>query len=74
MPVRDQRFPMVARPRATRHPPVPVIHVIHRQDRVDYPFVRLAKGDTICLQAIDGTTGNQRKVNHLWLVRRKWVP
>ena len=53
---------------------VPVIHVIHREDRGDYLFVRLAKGDTICLQAIDRKTGNRRNVNHLWLMRRRLVP
>lgn len=38
---------------------VPVIHVIHRQVRVDLPFVRLAKDDTIHLQANDETKRNR---------------
>lgn len=53
---------------------VHTIHVIHRDGRVDLPFVRLEKGDTLPLQAVDGTTRNRRQVNHLRLIRRRLVP
>lgn len=54
--------------------PIPIIHVIHRDGIVDLPFVRLAKGDTIHLQANDRTKRNPRKVNCLRPIWHELVP
>ncbi len=63
-----------AGPRQKRFRAIPVIHVIHRRDRVDLPFVRLAKGDTILLQAKDEAKRNLSEVNCLWLIEHGLVP